>query len=342
MGLKGSGNYGVFGIGAYNGQGGSFVEQNDNMHVVARLTLPITFANCQHMEIGAQAYTGKYTVLSSLISPLAWAIRQAGTLRRAIPLASSTNASAGPFVWYPQPLGFQAEWNVGRGPSLNDAQTAVIDRSLTGGYAMTMYHLEGPRGATCIRSCAGPTTRAGTSRKETRPTARSTNGNWAANGRSTHRWNLPPSIRLPIERTRMRSTRQTSNPTVSTTDKSCGSSSKSITERWPIGPNRDRKEKARQSCHLVIGGTGKRTSPILKRASSRVNRTRCRTLAQRRREIPSFFSTYSPCPFWEKTKSPLVYPRGASPSAQNNPTQNTLSPPPEAAGEGWDFGRSRS
>jgi hypothetical protein len=40
-GLKGSGNYGVFGIGAYNGQGGSFVEQNDNLHVVTRLTWPL-------------------------------------------------------------------------------------------------------------------------------------------------------------------------------------------------------------------------------------------------------------------------------------------------------------
>lgn len=37
-GLKGSGNYGVFGFGLYNGQGGSFIEQNDTLHAVARLT----------------------------------------------------------------------------------------------------------------------------------------------------------------------------------------------------------------------------------------------------------------------------------------------------------------
>jgi outer membrane cobalamin receptor len=41
-------------------------------------------------------------------------------------------------------LGFQAEWNVGRGPGLNDAQTEVIDRSLTGGYAMVLYRHETP------------------------------------------------------------------------------------------------------------------------------------------------------------------------------------------------------
>jgi hypothetical protein len=42
--LKGSGNYGVFGLGVYNGQGGSLREQNDSLHLVSRLTLPITFA----------------------------------------------------------------------------------------------------------------------------------------------------------------------------------------------------------------------------------------------------------------------------------------------------------
>ncbi|MCA8983096.1 MAG: hypothetical protein KDA76_04990 [Planctomycetaceae bacterium] len=41
--LKGSGNYGVFGVGVYAGQGGSLLEQNDNLHFASRLTLPITF-----------------------------------------------------------------------------------------------------------------------------------------------------------------------------------------------------------------------------------------------------------------------------------------------------------
>ena len=148
MGLKGSGNYGVFGIGAYNGQGGSYLEQNDNLHLVARLTLPIILPSCQHMEIGAQAYTGKYTVLSSTISPLGVgsAVRPAGTLETGRVDGIRDDRVAGTFIWYPEPLGFQAEWNVGRGPSLNDAQTAVIDRSLTGGYAMALYRLKGPRG----------------------------------------------------------------------------------------------------------------------------------------------------------------------------------------------------
>ena len=52
---------------------------------------------------------------------------------------------AGTFVWYPQPFGFQAEWNVGEGPGLNDAQTAVEVRSLQGGYVMAMYKLDTAR-----------------------------------------------------------------------------------------------------------------------------------------------------------------------------------------------------
>ncbi len=46
---------------------------------------------------------------------------------------------AATFVYYPQPFGFQAEWNVGRGPALNAAQTAVVEDDLQGGYAQVMY-----------------------------------------------------------------------------------------------------------------------------------------------------------------------------------------------------------
>jgi hypothetical protein len=147
-GLKGSGNYGVMGLGAYNGQGGSFLEQNDNLHVVGRLTLPFCVFGGQFMELGAQAYTGKYTVLSSPISPLGVGapMRPAGTLETGNVAGLLDQRVAGTFVWYPQPLGFQAEWNVGRGPALNDDQTEVIERSLQGGYAMTMLRLTDPWG----------------------------------------------------------------------------------------------------------------------------------------------------------------------------------------------------
>ena len=142
-GLKGSGNYGVFGLGVYNGQGGSFLEQNDNLHLVARLAVPYQFENGQVMEWGLQGYTGQYAVLSSPIRPLGIGapVRPLGTLETGDRGVLDERAAA-TFVWYPQPWGFQTEWNVGRGPALNDAQTAVFDRSLHGGYAMAMYRRE--------------------------------------------------------------------------------------------------------------------------------------------------------------------------------------------------------
>jgi hypothetical protein len=146
QGLKGSGNYGVFGFGAYNGQGGSLLEQNDNLHLVTRLTWPFRLDNDQIVEIGAQAYTGKYVVLSSPIRPLGIgaATRPLGTLETGNRTGIRDERVAATFVWYPQPLGLQAEWNVGNGPGLNDEQTAVVKRALSGGYVMAMYRQELP------------------------------------------------------------------------------------------------------------------------------------------------------------------------------------------------------
>jgi hypothetical protein len=141
QGLKGSGNYGLFGIGFYNGQGGSLREQNDNLHMVSRLTLPITLDGGQMMEVGVQGFVGDYTVLSSAISPLGIgpAVRPAGTLETGNEKGIYEERLGATFVYYPQPLGFQAEWTVGRGPSLNDAQTEVVQRPLYGGYGMILY-----------------------------------------------------------------------------------------------------------------------------------------------------------------------------------------------------------
>jgi hypothetical protein len=144
QGLKGSGNYGVFGVGVYNGQGGSFTEQNDNLHVVTRLAYPFRLDEGQIVELGLQGYTGQYTVLSSPIAPLGIgpAVRPAGTLETGGRAGHRDARLGGTVVWYPQPLGFQAEWNVGNGPGLNDEQTAVVERALYGGYAMVMYRQE--------------------------------------------------------------------------------------------------------------------------------------------------------------------------------------------------------
>jgi hypothetical protein len=137
-GLKGSGNYGIFGLGVYNGQGGSQFEQNLNLHTVARLTWPFRLAGGQVVEAGVQGYTGEYVVQGAAIRPLGRgpAVTPAGTGGNQ---GFRDQRIAGTFVWYPQPFGFQTEWNWGEGPGLNDAQTAVQVRPLHGGYAMLLY-----------------------------------------------------------------------------------------------------------------------------------------------------------------------------------------------------------
>ncbi len=141
--LKGSGNYGVLGLGIYNGQGGSLAEVNESLHFVARFNVPYQFSNGQIIEVGIQGYTGSYGVLSSSIFPLgvAPAMRPAGTVETGA-IGMEDNRLGINFIYYPQPFGFQTEWTWGSGPELNAAQTAVETNDLHGGYAMLLYKYE--------------------------------------------------------------------------------------------------------------------------------------------------------------------------------------------------------
>jgi len=139
MGLKGSGNYGMFAFGFYNGQGGSFREQNDNIHMVARFLYPGILANGQRYELGMQGYAGEYVVLTSPISPNGVGPAVSPFSNRD---GTADNRLAWTAVYYPQPLGFQSEWTVGRGPSLDGTQTVVEESSLKGGYVQTMYQIK--------------------------------------------------------------------------------------------------------------------------------------------------------------------------------------------------------
>jgi hypothetical protein len=72
-GLKGTGDYGVLGLGAYNGQGLNRVEANDNKHIAIRLSYPFKFDSGQFFEVGASAISGKYVPTVGTITGLATA-----------------------------------------------------------------------------------------------------------------------------------------------------------------------------------------------------------------------------------------------------------------------------
>lgn len=127
-GLKGSGDYGVFGIGVYNGQTLNRPEANNNLHTVGRVSYPFRLKGGQIIEPGIQAYTGRYAVTSD----------QRGASIGG-PVNFSDQRAALSLVVYPQPLGFQAEYNVGTGPRFNPATKRIEQSGLQGGYAQTMY-----------------------------------------------------------------------------------------------------------------------------------------------------------------------------------------------------------
>jgi hypothetical protein len=127
-GLKGSGDYGVFGIGLYNGQTANQLETNRNFHAVARLTYPFELPSGQFFEASLQAYSGQFTLLKT--SP---GVAHAGEY--------ADRRFGATFVWYPQPLGVQIEYNVGEGPQYEPQGNRVRLAPLEGGYVQLMYRL---------------------------------------------------------------------------------------------------------------------------------------------------------------------------------------------------------
>jgi phosphate-selective porin len=149
QGLKHSGNYGMFALGLYNGQGANRPEQNDNYHVVSRFTYPWKAESGQIFEAGIQAYRGEY-----VSSTAAYSRRNAaGALATATPTLGTGTPLSGrngiedervgiSFIMYPQPFGIQAEWNWGNTPGLDIAKNVIEKKSLNGGYVQAMYKID--------------------------------------------------------------------------------------------------------------------------------------------------------------------------------------------------------
>jgi len=140
-GLKGSGDYGIVGIGVYNGQTLNVSETNDNKHVVLHTTYPFELPYGQIVQVGVDAYRGTITAATGCVS-------QCGPGQTPVTPSAENGGNINDerigthFVLYPQPFGLQAEWNWGRGPELNAARTRVEENSLQGGYVQAMYKLD--------------------------------------------------------------------------------------------------------------------------------------------------------------------------------------------------------
>jgi phosphate-selective porin len=156
LGLKHSGNYGMFGAGWYNGQGANRAEQNDNWHFVARATYPWKTESGQIYEVGVQGYRGEYVVTTGAYNRVGLAgtttpvIDGAGTSANNTLRGDNRNGirderAAISFMMYPQPFGLQAEWNWGKTPGLDTSKGAngtIEEQSLNGGYVQAMYKID--------------------------------------------------------------------------------------------------------------------------------------------------------------------------------------------------------
>lgn len=125
-GLKGSGDYGVAAVGIFNGQTVNHADLNRQPHVVARFSYPFKYGG-QIFEPGLQAYAGNYVMDLDDLSGSA-DVRETRSFLDARMAAS--------FVWYPQPIGIQAEYNLGRGPEYVPGANEIQERPLEGGYIM--------------------------------------------------------------------------------------------------------------------------------------------------------------------------------------------------------------
>lgn len=128
-GLKGSGDYGVFGLGFYNGQTANKPEANNSLHTVLRLSYPFSLGS-QIIEAGIQGYTGKYIMGSDQLST--------GVKLKKDKSYEDARAAAS-FILYPKPFGIQAEYNIGKGPEFNKLTDSIETKSLKGGYITTSY-----------------------------------------------------------------------------------------------------------------------------------------------------------------------------------------------------------
>ncbi|WP_166924633.1 porin [Flavobacterium poyangense] len=130
-GYKGSGDYGVFAFGVYNGQLANKLDGNRDLNIVSRISYPFVIGN-QIIEPGIQAYTGKWAFAGEVSSGV--------TVNN--PQSIRDQRIGATFVLYPKPFGIQTEYNIGTGPRFNPLTKTIDVTDLNGGYVLLNYKLD--------------------------------------------------------------------------------------------------------------------------------------------------------------------------------------------------------
>jgi hypothetical protein len=131
-GFKGYGDYGVFTIGAYNGQIANKPELNNSLHTVVKLSYPFRLGN-QIIEPGVMAYKGQYTLSADQISS------DVGV--NSNKRYQDERVAVG-IVIQPKPIGYMAEYTRGTSPGYSLIQDSIMNLPLEGGYITICYRTE--------------------------------------------------------------------------------------------------------------------------------------------------------------------------------------------------------
>jgi hypothetical protein len=140
---NGPGDYGVFGVMVFNGQGRSQTEQNKNKHIGTKLAWPFELPNGRLVETGVLGFMGTYNVQASGSASVGTLSSTTAVSRCPNPLKNNgcdvyENRITG-YVWTPpQPWGFMGEYTLGRGPERND-QGVILQQAFWGGYGQVNY-----------------------------------------------------------------------------------------------------------------------------------------------------------------------------------------------------------
>jgi len=138
-GLKHSGDYGVIGLGAVNGQSANTREVNDNRTLVGRVAWPFDFGG-QFVEVGAGAYSGRVVV-----SDCSTGVTGCPTNTPPRFFDYRDQRAQVYLSVFPQPLGLYAEYNIGRGPQLQFDETRrdfIDEHDLHGGHATITWRFQ--------------------------------------------------------------------------------------------------------------------------------------------------------------------------------------------------------
>jgi hypothetical protein len=134
--MYGPGDYGVFHVQVWNGQGLNQPEANADKHVGMRLSWPWELPGGRLMETGMNVMRGQFRVNPGTAAPgtTLWSRVDAGHLSR-----NYLDERLNFYVYFPpQPFGFIAEYVVGRGPRRH-ADGVIRENALYGGYVQGHY-----------------------------------------------------------------------------------------------------------------------------------------------------------------------------------------------------------